>query len=279
MKNYSKTISNSIHDFFTGNFNPNSKYIIALQGCSTSGKTTLAHRIKLFFEEAHACKPFVFSTDNFYKSDPEFTLPNSYDYDNPGALDWELMFESLKSFIEGKQECNYSLYDFQKCIRKDISIQNSGFNLIIIEGIFAHSLLSEKTFNTELFDPTNTFKAINPSVARTHNKYFEFLNQNTKILPIYLDLEDESIISNRIEVDKQRTNRSEEESANYTKKHVIRSTKEWIRTTWMPESIKINRELNPEMISMVLYSITKYFGSKKDQKEILELLCDFTKVS
>lgn len=264
-----------IDESFGLSFESEKKYIITLQGCSTSGKTTLAHCLGEILEESGICKPFIFSTDDFYKSDPEYKTNTSYDYDNPGALDWLLMFESLKSLIDGKDEIVYSEYDFKQGKRKDISLKNKGYNLIIVEGIFAHSLFSEETFNFTVFDPSNTQKIIKGKDMRAKNDFYSYFRENAKILPISLDLDNETIVTNRIRVDRTRTGRSKQESEEYTRTNVLRSVDAWVRTTFLEHAFKVNREEVPELILETICYISRFFGVGKKEKDIRNFFSDF----
>lgn len=263
-------------------FDPEQKYIIAIQGCSTSGKTTLAHCFKnLLSENSKLCKPFVFITDNFYKSDPEpdngQNNETSYDYDNPGALDWDFMNESLKSFLKNEPLCKYGKYDYKTGKREDIEIQNEGFNVLIVEGIFAHNLFSHDTFNTGAYDPSNTFKKIEKTDQRIENVNFEFFNKNSKIIPIFLDLQDETIVSNRTPVDKIRHGWTKEESAEYTRRFVLRSTNEWIRTSVLPDSLYFNRSKDKQLILSSANLIISFFGAENGSCNIENAISKITR--
>ena len=241
-------------------FKNGKKCIISIQGCSTSGKTTLANIIYQELKENYKqCKPFVFNMDNFYKSDP-IDKVKDYDYDNPAALDWENMVNSLKSFFDDGTTIKYSSYQHSKYIRKDVEIPNENYNLIIVEGIFAHNIFSKDTFNISALDPSDTFKTLEDSDQRVKNECFEFFNENARICPIFLDLSDKIIISNRIKIDGERIFKSPEDSKEYTEKYVIRSTNKWIRSLKLPNSICFKRMNAFITLNQIFWGIFKHFN-------------------
>lgn len=298
----------------------NQKFVVAMQGCSTSGKSTVADCLyKILSQSVPECKPFVFSMDNFYKSDPkpdekvfsgysEFSACNesnlpiksesnlntefasnlaskssnglqekpTYDYDNPGALDWDLMFKSLISTIQGDQMISYSTYDFMNGVRSDIEIPNIGYNVIIVEGIFAHSLFSKTTFNTAVLNPMDTFNEKYAQSERILNKFYSTIHKNAHVIPIYLDLDDQSIVLNRIAVDLARVGKDKKLSEEYTKKFVLRSTYKWVRSTAMEKSLLFRRDFNPKQMIKIISLVVTFLGGAKDTHKVSTIISEIT---
>lgn len=71
----------------------------------------------------------------YYKSLPEGIEPEDYNFDEPDALDFELVFENFKNLLKGK-EIKIPFYDFKT--HKRISFKKIKVNpkMIIMEGIF-----------------------------------------------------------------------------------------------------------------------------------------------
>lgn len=113
-----------------------SPYIIGVAGYSGSGKTTVAQHI---IEEINEPWTVLLSLDNFYKPlSPEESaraFRNEYDFDEPNALDLDLMRQCVKSLKEGKKT-EIPVYSFTLHSRTDQKICIYGSNVIIIEGLY-----------------------------------------------------------------------------------------------------------------------------------------------
>lgn len=260
----------------------NALLAIAIQGCSTSGKSTIADIIcHIFKKKGSYYKPFVFSTDCFFKSDPisEISFVNEpvkkvYDYDNPGALDWDLMFKSLNSFINQNDKIVYSSYDFRLCQRKDVEIDNSQkFNIIIAEGIFSHGLFTPKTYDYSKFEPTNPEKVVESEIIV--NPHYDSVAKIEFLVPIFLDLPDEKIIENRIEIDETRTSRtSKKESESYTRKYVLKSTDKYVRKYKFEKSFKIYDPFNGNKLPIILTNFFKDLDIEVSVEDIKKAIDD-----
>lgn len=115
-----------------------SPYIIGVAGLSGSGKTTVVQEIISSINEPWTV---ILSLDNFYKElTPEQSKKaflNEYDFDEPSALDLDLVYECVKSIKSGKKT-EIPVYSFSKHARlPDQSLSIYGANVVIIEGIYA----------------------------------------------------------------------------------------------------------------------------------------------
>ncbi|SCU80243.1 LADA_0B05908g1_1 [Lachancea dasiensis] len=113
-------------------------YIIGIGGTSGSGKTSVAAKIT---SSINTPWTVLMSLDNFYKpltpEERKRALENSYDFDEPSAIDLDLAYNCIKSLKEGKKTCIpiYSFSEHNRVPGKSVSIY--GASVVVIEGIYA----------------------------------------------------------------------------------------------------------------------------------------------
>jgi len=108
-------------------------FILGIAGGTGSGKTTIAHKIKDYFNHDVIYIPH----DRYYKDQSEKTMEDRIktNYDHPDALETDLFIVQLKNLLEGKS-VEIPEYDFTNHTRKkDITTSISPSPFIIIEGI------------------------------------------------------------------------------------------------------------------------------------------------
>ena len=106
--------------------------VIGIAGGSGSGKTTLLKNIIQTFGPAIT----VISHDNYYKRHDELTYEErcKLNYDEPDALETDLMVAQLQLLREGK-EILCPVYDFTVHNRSDETVCVKPERVIIVEGI------------------------------------------------------------------------------------------------------------------------------------------------
>ena len=106
--------------------------VIGIAGGTGSGKTTLmSNLIKEFSEDVT-----ILSHDNYYKRHDELAYEQRclLNYDEPAALETDLMAEHLQQLRQGKAiDC--PVYDFTRHNRSDDTIHLVPRKVIIVEGI------------------------------------------------------------------------------------------------------------------------------------------------
>eukprot|EP01095_Lingulamoeba_sp_RSL-Kostka_P000949 TRINITY_DN11275_c0_g2_i1.p1 TRINITY_DN11275_c0_g2~~TRINITY_DN11275_c0_g2_i1.p1 ORF type:complete len:556 (-),score=166.69 TRINITY_DN11275_c0_g2_i1:146-1813(-) len=120
-------------------------YVIGITGGTSSGKTTVCHKI---------CKQLgvpwavLLSQDSFYKDlkgkDLEKAHNCDYNFDHPNAFDYEAMIQILRDLKSGKG-VEVPIYDFTTHKRRPSSQKVYGADVILFEGILAF-------YNKELLD-------------------------------------------------------------------------------------------------------------------------------
>ncbi|XP_015247823.1 PREDICTED: uridine-cytidine kinase-like 1 [Cyprinodon variegatus] len=112
-------------------------FVIGLCGGSASGKTTVANKI---IEALDVPWVVLLSMDSFYKVlSPEEQLlaaKNDYNFDHPGAFDFELLVSTLRKLKQGKS-VKIPVYDFTTHRRQKDWKNVYGASVIIFEGIMS----------------------------------------------------------------------------------------------------------------------------------------------
>ncbi|XP_078111734.1 uridine-cytidine kinase-like 1a isoform X2 [Sander vitreus] len=112
-------------------------FVIGLCGGSASGKTTVANKI---IEALDVPWVVLLSMDSFYKvlSSEEQTLAasNDYNFDHPGAFDFELLVATLRKLKQGRS-VKIPVYDFTTHGRQKDWKNVYGASVIIFEGIMS----------------------------------------------------------------------------------------------------------------------------------------------
>lgn len=256
-------LSECVREAFGGKFDPAMKYVIAIQGVSTGGKTTFAKQLEktLLEHSKSGCKIMNISTDSFYIGNKEGTKSDDlegYDFDNPAALDWEAMIRCFNSYISPGEECIVSSYAFKTNERTEETVPNPGYNIIIVEGIFAHNLFNQEVFNIAEYDPRDSLQV--PKQPYVVNNY-NMETSKFKVLKIFLDMKKKTMFKARVKVDSARTNRSKKETIKRLKKFVYPAVVKWVRPSGKESDITLSEGTrNIQECSDVFRSIVGYFG-------------------
>ncbi|KAL6927224.1 hypothetical protein ACO0SA_003516 [Hanseniaspora valbyensis] len=115
-------------------------YLIAVGGQSGSGKTSLAQLLK---DKIDSENTVLIAMDNFYKpltpEQKEIAMNNNYDFDNPNAVDLDLLYQFLYDLKINRVKrgvCpKYSFVEHNRIEDEHIVIENP--HIIILEGLYA----------------------------------------------------------------------------------------------------------------------------------------------
>ena len=108
--------------------------IIGIAGGSGSGKSTFTNKLKALYGD----RITVLYHDNYYRRHDELSLEERkhINYDDPAALETDLLVEHLKQLKEGKTiQC--PTYDYSLHNRKDETLEIRPNRIILLEGILA----------------------------------------------------------------------------------------------------------------------------------------------
>jgi uridine kinase len=107
--------------------------VIAIAGCSASGKTTV---VKKIIEQLNSKDITVISHDDYYKDLTHLALTERYkvNFDHPDSIDNDLFVAQLKDLLDGKS-ISKPKYDFVEHNRSSEYELVEPTKIIIIEGI------------------------------------------------------------------------------------------------------------------------------------------------
>ena len=106
--------------------------IIGIAGGSGSGKTTIAQKIKDYFEE----EVVILCHDYYYKSNDNFSLEErkKLNYDHPNSFETELLIDHLKTLKNG-DIIRHPVYSFVEHTRLKETVEVKPKKVIVVEGI------------------------------------------------------------------------------------------------------------------------------------------------
>lgn len=137
--------------------------MVGIVGGSGSGKTTLAHGLAVLTERFGS---LVISQDHYYLGVPRGVSPDSYNFDEPRALDLELLARHLAEVRQGRS-VEMPQYDFSTHCRTATTDRLVPVPLLIVEGLFLFTTpaLSE-VFDLRFFVDVPADERLRRRVAR-----------------------------------------------------------------------------------------------------------------
>jgi uridine kinase len=113
------------------------RYLIGITGGTASGKSYVAQKL----QEIDPANIVAISQDNYYR-DFYRCIPKEqrkrYNYDYPGAIDSQLLYQHIKALLGGKA-ISMPVYSFTESDCNDNTVDINPKPIIIIEGILALS--------------------------------------------------------------------------------------------------------------------------------------------
>ena len=106
--------------------------IIGIAGGSGSGKTTIAQKIKDYFED----EVVILCHDYYYKSNDEISLEErkKLNYDHPNSFETELLIDHLKA-LKNDDIIRHPVYSFVEHTRLKETVEVKPKKVIVVEGI------------------------------------------------------------------------------------------------------------------------------------------------
>lgn len=106
--------------------------IVGVGGASGSGKTSIATLIQ---QAVPLTRVESISCDNYYKPLPPGTPAETYNFDHPDAIDFQLLHTHLQALKRG-EPVDLPVYDFTTHKRRAETIRIENANVVILDGIF-----------------------------------------------------------------------------------------------------------------------------------------------
>lgn len=107
--------------------------VIGIAGGTGSGKTTVVRKIIESFKEGEVA---VIPQDSYYRDNSDMPLEErqKLNFDEPAAIEWELLVSHLKQLKNG-QAIEQPTYSYLTCTRLPETIHVEPRDIIIVEGI------------------------------------------------------------------------------------------------------------------------------------------------
>jgi uridine kinase len=173
-----------IREKFGDVYDMKNKYLIVIQGATSSGKSTVAKEINRLLTDKGIPSKLI-GLDSYYLSpDNPLEEDDNYDFDNPASLDWESIVELLTALKN--DEKNLPVY-FRRKSKSEINTKefcvNTFPSVIIVEGIYAFNIINRYIFNLDELDPTDSKKKLSQEFVESDYNFDGY-----KILKIFLPL-------------------------------------------------------------------------------------------
>lgn len=107
--------------------------VIGIAGGTGSGKTTVVRKIVESFQDGEVA---VIPQDSYYRDSSHLPLEErlKLNFDEPAAIEWELLVEQLQQLKSGKS-IEQPTYSYLTCTRQPETIHVEPRDIIIVEGI------------------------------------------------------------------------------------------------------------------------------------------------
>ncbi len=172
--------------------------LIALQGASCSGKSTFANSLEEYLKN-NEFNVMKIGVDSYYKAiNPDPEVIKKFDFDNPAAIDWDLMRKTFDDLRERRQKVTLNKIDYVKCTSESYQEENSYPDVIIFEGIYALNLFNKKIFNVEKYD---CMKLPSQEISEEYIDNPDDFSQDFNIVRIFFKIDKETMFKIRLERD------------------------------------------------------------------------------
>ncbi|KAF9763717.1 Uridine kinase [Nosema granulosis] len=181
---HERLIKEIIKSRFGETFDKNQKYLIVIQGATSSGKSTVAKQLNNILVENGVNTKLV-GLDSYYLSpDNPLEEDDNYDFDNPASLDWSSIIELLDALQRDDEKL--PVY-FRRTNRSESNKKeyapNTFPSVVIVEGIYAFNVINQYKFNLSELDPSDSDKPISKEFVPSDYNLGGF-----KVIKIFLPL-------------------------------------------------------------------------------------------
>ncbi|WEL37816.1 uridine kinase [Encephalitozoon hellem] len=255
----SKRIRSIVYECFDGAYDPRRRYIICIQGPTSTGKTTLARKLYMLLSKG-GINTYALELDSYYfrPLNPDLD-EEDYDFDNPGALDWENIFGVLKALRDKEPFIKRNVYSASSYGEVSVVREaNTMPDVIIIDGVQAFNTVNSKIFNIKEFDPYDTEKTIDNEFVDNSLRMDDF-----KILKILMTNCASKILSVRLKRD-ELIGRKRDAIVKRFYSKTLPSTLRWTYSPMYNKFIKIvHGNFNYEKVDLVMNELGLYFFGRE----------------
>jgi uridine kinase len=257
---------------FGDSYDENSLYFISIQGPTSSGKSSLSNSIKSLLSSR---KAYLIRLDDFYMiRDNAYEDVDNLDFDNPNILNWRNIYDVINSII-GKDALIPLYQRSTEACNKLTYVENIGYNLVIIEGLYAFNCLNEKIFNLKEFDIYDSDRYIENEYVENEQiiDYRSIGNgfKDIKFLNIMLTLCKSKMYSLKTKRDRISRNLPYQVILDRLNKFIWPDTLKWVYSEIFKHDIVIRHgNFNDFEITKLKKSLVKYFGCTQKSSDVFK---------
>lgn len=211
--------------------------------------------------------------DSYYKSLPPSRGEISYDFDNPGALDWDRIFGVIDGIHDEDEFLELLEYSYKtKISSRPILCRNPKPKYVIIEGVYAFFIFSERFFDLVKYDP-----------FRKNEENVEAFIMNTHVYPrfsvfkVLLTTCKEKMLKVRIHRDVTERGKSVESIYERVVKNAWPATLRWVYSRETTPHVVIDHgTFNGKRTAELVRDLEKHvFNSSSTKARVENYVCEF----
>ncbi|EPR78083.1 Uridine-cytidine kinase-like 1 [Spraguea lophii 42_110] len=233
------------------------KNVIVIHGPSCSGKSTFANNLKKALDKQKISNILI-NLDHYYKTTTHRKENKYYNFDNPGALDFDKAFETLKTIDDNLDQIPLYEADFvEEVLKGPFFIKNFKPRVIIFEGLYSFNLFNDKSFD---------IKEFNPFTNESSDKLIHLYEYNNfSVFKIRFTVDEELQYRKKVERDVEERSRTLEFAMKQFKEQTLPATKRWVNLKDFTEDITIyNGNFKTRMIENLIKSIICFLAPQED---------------
>lgn len=250
-----------------GACSPGRRYIICIQGATSSGKSTFAKKLHRMLSSG-GINTYLLPLDSFYNvPDSPLEENDDYDFDNPVSLNWDAIFKVLEAIRDRRDVIPYYIRAKGHAEAGFTDVPNPQPRVVIIEGIYAFNTVSDRVFNLVEFDPYDSKKTVCCEYIDNTFNLGDF-----RVLRILMTSCASKILSIRLRRDRLR-GRSREAVVRRCETMLLPSTFRWVYSPVYRDFIKVvHGNFNVEKTQLLMDELSRYFFGERrrvsDAKEM-----------
>jgi uridine kinase len=155
-----------IRECFGDRYDPSRRYLICIQGATSSGKSVFSETLHRLFS-MKGIESHVMGLDAYYNTpDNPLSEEDEYDFDNPASLNWDNIFSVMEAFRDGLKTIPH--YKRPRNHGEAVvvtEVPNPMPRVLIVEGVYAFNTVDSRVFNIGEYDPYDSRREIQQEFA------------------------------------------------------------------------------------------------------------------